>query len=73
MMKRPDGMLVEESFASTAHMFEDGKLIAHDSDFSEYTGRFYWEHPDGKRTRWYNERSAPQWLLALYYESTKAG
>ena len=73
-LKRPDGMLIEEFIASTAHCFESGQLTDRDNspEYGDYSGRFFFQYADGKTTRWYTEKSAPQWLLALYREAIEA-
>jgi hypothetical protein len=73
-LKRPDGAVIEEYITSSWHIFEDGRLLCHDNDASDgrYTGRFRFRHTDGRLTRWYTERSAPQWLRALWLEATGA-
>jgi len=71
-LKRPDGMILEEFVASSAHIFENGKLTCHDHSLEngEYTGRFAFLYKDTQRTtRWYTRKSAPKWLLAMYRES----
>lgn len=81
-LRRPDGELIEE-FALIAHwfaglttpithLFEGGELVQRgDRREGVYTKRFCYKHAaDGRRTRWYTERSAPKWLLALYQEVT---
>lgn len=71
-LKRPDGELIEEFVASTAHLFEGGTLVGHDNapEIGDYTGRFYFRYAGGKMTRWYTTKTAPKWLLALFLEAT---
>ena len=69
-LKRPDGIVVERGGAYTAHFFEDGKCIDHDSDFRGYDGKICFEYPNhGRTTRWYTERAAPRWLLAMWRDA----
>ena len=73
-LKRPDGELHEEYTVTGVHFFEDGELAGHDHDSGQglYTGRFKFIYPGpgGKQTRWYTKRTAPNWLLAYFEEST---
>lgn len=66
-LKRPDGQLFEEFIAASIHVFENGdrSLTENDTDGGDYTGRFWFEFTDGKRTPMYTEKTAPKWLAAL--------
>lgn len=67
-MKRPNGILVEECAADVSHYLEGGQWIGHDEAVGLYTGRFCFHFADGRCTRWYTQKTAPAWLLALYHE-----
>lgn len=60
----------EEYITENSHLFEDGILMGHVSDAvdGDYSGVFWFEHADGRKTRRYTENTAPKWLLALWEE-----
>lgn len=70
-LKRPDGAVYEEFIAFGSHDFLDGKYVGcvHDLLDGHYSGRFFYQYPDGKQTPWYTSGSAPAWLLAMYREA----
>lgn len=73
-MSNRNGWLVEEYIAVSEHHFEDGQIDArlHDDSDGTYTGVFWFEYADGKRTRRYTTKTAPKWLLS-YYELATIG
>ena len=71
--KRPNGYLVEEYITASAYLIEDGVFTGHNDHTAadgEYTGRFAFQHINGKRTKWYTEKGAPNWLRLLWLEMT---
>lgn len=71
-LKRPDGAVVEEFVCSSTHYVEGGKCVGHCNETlsGDYTGVFWFEFPDGRFTKRHTVKTAPKWLLALYYECT---
>jgi hypothetical protein len=73
-LKRPNGIIWEEFKAYTSHHFNNKKLVYHisTSEDGDYTGRFYFQFDNGKLTPYYTKKTAPKWLLTLYYEAIES-
>lgn len=66
-MKR-NGEVVEEFMCYSRHLIENGIVIDHlnDTDSGHYTGVFWFEYLDGRKTKRYTRKTAPKWLVEYY-------
>lgn len=59
----PNLTLTEEATAFTAHFWENGRIIGHETDYGDYTGRVHVACRDCGLDRWYSTYKArPAWV-----------
>ena len=60
-----DGYIVEEYVSSTYCTHIDGEQVFVTNVDRLSTGRFYFRHNDGRKTKYYTYQTAPKWLRRL--------